>query len=231
MTGAALNGLGPRMPGCRRGKLHHTQEAAVASVDPRIDAYIAKSPEFARPILVHLREVVRAACPDAEETLKWSMPSFSYAGAILCQMAAFKQHCSFGFWKGSLVLPPGKINAEEAAGQFGRITSLSDLPSKKELTGYIRKAMKLNEDGVKVPERIRPAKPRPAPDAPDDLLAALKMNKQAKTNFDAFSPGCKREYVDWIVEAKREATRQRRVAQAVEWICEGKQRNWKYQNC
>jgi uncharacterized protein YdeI (YjbR/CyaY-like superfamily) len=199
--------------------------------DPRVDAYIEKSAEFAQPILKHLRSVVQAACPQADETLKWSMPSFMYAGGILCGMAAFKQHCTFGFWKGSLVLPPDKISDESAAGQFGRITKLSDLPSKKELTAYIKKAMKLNEDGVKVPERIRPPKPRPAPPPPDDLLVALNGNKAAKTSWDAFSPSCKREYVEWITEAKRDETRQKRVAQAVEWIGEGKQRNWKYMNC
>jgi uncharacterized protein YdeI (YjbR/CyaY-like superfamily) len=206
--------------------------------DPRVDAYIEKSADFARPILVHLRELVQVACPEAEETMKWSHPSFTYAGGILCGMAAFKQHCTFGFWKGSLIEPvEGAANLEDASdresamGQFGRLTRVSELPSKKVLTGYIKQAMKLNEEGAKVPQRIRPATPRPAPDTPDDLLAALKKNKQAKATFEAFSPSCKREYVEWIAEAKREETRQRRVAQAVEWMAEGKQRNWKYMNC
>ena len=199
--------------------------------DPRVDAYIAKSADFAQPILTHLRELVHAACPDVEETLRWSMPSFTYAGGILCQMAAFKQHCAFGFWKGSLIVPSDGANNETAMGQFGRITKLSELPSKKILTGYIKQAMKLNEEGVKIPERIKPDKPRPAPATPDDLATALKENKAARTAWDAFSPSCKREYVDWIVEAKREETRLKRVAQAVEWMGEGKQRNWKYQNC
>jgi uncharacterized protein YdeI (YjbR/CyaY-like superfamily) len=199
--------------------------------DQRVDAYIAKSAEFARPILTHLRELVHATCPGVEETLKWSMPTFMYAGGILCGMAAFKQHCTFGFWKGSLIIPPDGISNESAMGQFGRIAKLSELPSKKVLTGYIKQAMKLNAEGVKVPARARSAKPRPAPATPDDLLAALKKNKQARATFDAFSPSCKREYVEWITEAKREETRQRRVAQAVEWMAEGKQRNWKYLNC
>ncbi|HEY2344556.1 MAG TPA: YdeI/OmpD-associated family protein [Xanthomonadaceae bacterium] len=203
----------------------------MASRDPRVDAYIAKSAEFARPVLVHLRELVHAACPDVDETMKWSMPSFTYAGGILCGMAAFKQHCTFGFWKGSLIVPTDGQDNEQAMGQFGRITKLSELPSKKVLTGYVRQAMKLNEEGVKVPERVRPATPRPAPDAPDDLVAALKKNKAARTTFEAFSPSCKREYVEWITEAKREETRGKRVVQAVEWMAEGKQRNWKYQNC
>jgi len=207
------------------------REKKMAARDPRIDAYIAKSAEFARPILSHLREFVHAACPDVEETLKWSMPSFLYAGGILCGMAAFKQHATFGFWKGRLIVPGDGADNESAMGQFGRITKLSDLPPKKVLAGYIKQAMKLNEEGVKDPARAKAAKPRPAPPAPDDLLAALKKNKQAKATFEAFSPSCKREYVEWITEAKREETRQRRVAQAVEWMAEGKQRNWKYMLC
>jgi uncharacterized protein YdeI (YjbR/CyaY-like superfamily) len=199
--------------------------------DPRIDTYIAQSADFARPILNHLRDLVHSACPDVEETLRWSMPSFTYAGGILCHMAAFKQHCAFGFWKGSLIVPSDGTSNEAAMGQFGRITRVSELPPKKVLTGYIKQAMKLNQEGVKVPERARPAKPRAAPATPDDLAAALKKNKAAKATFDAFSPSCRREYVDWIVEAKREETRQKRIVQAVEWMAEGKQRNWKYQNC
>ncbi|HEV2608300.1 MAG TPA: DUF1801 domain-containing protein, partial [Xanthomonadaceae bacterium] len=159
--------------------------------DPRIDAYIAKSAEFAQPILIHLRDLVHAACRDVEETLRWSMPSFSYAGGILCQMAAFKQHCAFSFWKGSLIIPSDGTSNETAMGQFGRITKLPDLPSKKVLTGYIKQAMKLNEEGVKDPARVKPDKPKPAPPAPDDLAAALKKNKAAKTTWDAFSPSCK----------------------------------------
>ena len=203
----------------------------MATRDPRVDVYIAKSAAFARPILTHLREVMHATCPEIEETLKWSMPTFMYAGGILCGMAAFKQHCVFNFWKGALIVAADDISNESAMGQFGRITKLSDLPSKKTLTAYIRQAMKLNEDGVKVPSRVKPAKPRPAPVAPDELLSALKKNKRAKTTYDAFSPSCKREYVEWITEAKRDETRQRRVAQAVEWMAEGKQRNWKYESC
>lgn len=203
----------------------------MATHDPRIDIYIAKSAAFAQPILTHLREVVLAACPEAEETLKWGMPSFLYAGGILCGIAAFKHHCTFGFWKGALIVPANGTTSEAAMGQFGRITRLSELPSKKILTGYIKQAMKLNEDGAKAPARIRPAKPRPAPVTPEDLVAALKKNKQAKAIFSAFSPSCQREYVEWITEAKRDETRQRRIGQAVEWIAEGKQRNWKYMNC
>src|SRR4051812_42128922 len=125
--------------------------------DARIDAYIANAAEFARPILLHLRELVHAACPDVEETMKWSFPHFQYKG-MLCGMTAFKEHCAFGFWKHKLIVQKG-VASEEAMGQFGKLTKLSDLPAKKVLTGYIQQAMKLNDDGVKVP---KPAKPKVA---------------------------------------------------------------------
>jgi uncharacterized protein YdeI (YjbR/CyaY-like superfamily) len=201
----------------------------MASRDPRVDAYIAKSADFARPILTHLREVVHAACPDAEETMKWSFPHFQYKG-LLCSMAAFKEHCAFGFWKSSLVMGEG-TEAEKAMGQFGRISKLSDLPSKKVLTGYIKKAMELNEAGVKSPTRSKPKAPRPELAVPDDLAAALRANPAARATFDKFSPSHRREYIEWITEAKTPATRSRRLQTAVEWMAEGKPRNWKYMNC
>jgi uncharacterized protein YdeI (YjbR/CyaY-like superfamily) len=201
----------------------------VATRDPRIDAYIAKSGDFARPILAHLREVVHAACPEVEETMKWSFPHFQYKG-MLCSMAAFKEHCAFGFWKSSLVLGEGNDSAE-AMGQFGRLSRLSDLPSKKVLTGYIKKAMELNEAGVKSPTRSKPKAPKAELVVPDDLAAALGKNAAARATFEKFSPSNKREYVDWITEAKTQATRTRRLETAVEWMAEGKPRNWKYMNC
>jgi len=197
-------------------------------LDPRVDAYIAKSADFARPILEHLRAVVHAACPDVEETIKWGAPHFMYRG-MLCRMAAFKQHCAFGFWKGALIVPDGKN--DEAMGQFGCLAKVSDLPSKKVLVGYIRKAMKLNEEGVAMLRLAKPGKSKTPPIAPDDLLAAFGRNPVAKAAFEAFSPSHQREYIEWIVEAKREETRQRRVAQAVEWLAEAKSRNWKYEKC
>jgi uncharacterized protein YdeI (YjbR/CyaY-like superfamily) len=194
--------------------------------DARIDAYIAKSPEFARPILTHLREVVHAACPDVEEALKWSAPFFLYKG-MLCSMASFKEHCAFGFWKGSLVVEGSEGKVDQAAGQFGRITKLSDLPSKKVLTGYIKQAMKLNEAGVKAPGRSKTKTPVKL-DVPDDLASALQANKKARATFENFSPSHQREYVEWIIEAKTPATRARRLQTAIEWIAEGKPRMWKY---
>jgi uncharacterized protein YdeI (YjbR/CyaY-like superfamily) len=193
--------------------------------DPRVDAYIARSAEFARPILEHLRETVHAACPDVEETIKWGAPTFMYHG-MLCGMAAFKQHCTFGFWKGSLVVDAAHDRSDEAMGQFGGIRSVADLPPKRTLAGYVRRAAKLNEEGVKAP-RAQKGRKQPLP-VPDDLAAALRRNPRALGVFEKFPPSHRREYVEWIVEAKRAETRERRIAQAVEWIADGKQRNWKY---
>ena len=193
--------------------------------DPRIDQYIARQADFARPILTHLRELVHAACPDVVEETKWGAPFFMYRGP-LCSMAAFKQHCAFGFWKGALVVGRGSGEDERAAGQFGRITSLKDLPSKKELTAFIRKAMKLNEEGVTVPKA---KKSRPTLPVPPELTAALAKNRKAREVFESFSPSQRRDYSEWIGDAKREDTKAARVEQAVEWIAEGKPRHWKYQ--
>ena len=197
--------------------------------DARIDAYIAKSADFAKPILMHLREVVHAACPDVEETMKWSFPHFMYKG-MLCSMASFKEHCAFGFWKGELIVANSGGAGESAMGQFGRITQLSDLPSKRVLSGYIKEAMKLNEAGVKAPTR---SKPKVAKElvVPEDLAGALQSNPKARATFEKFSPSHQREYVEWITEAKTQATRQRRLATAIEWMADGKPRNWKYMNC
>ena len=194
---------------------------------PRIDAYIERAAPFAQPILAHVRALVHEACPEVEETIKWGMPTFVHAGAILCGMAAFKQHASFGFWKHALVVGEGE--PRDGMGSYGKLASLKDLPSEKTLLAHIRKAMQLNEDGVKAP--ARKSAPKPPPEAPADLVAALNKNKAAQATYDAFPPGCKREYVEWIVEAKREETRAKRLAQAVEWMAEGKRRNWKYENC
>jgi len=199
--------------------------------DDRIDAYIARSAEFARPILTHLREVVHEACPDVEETIKWSFPNFLYKG-MMCSMASFKEHCAFGFWKSSLILGKGDGERESAMGHFGRITKLADLPSKKVLSGYIKQAMKLNEDGVKSPSRMKPKEKTPRElVVPDDLASALRANGAASATFEKFSPSHRREYVEWVTEAKTQATRTRRLEQAVQWLAEGKPRNWKYMNC
>jgi uncharacterized protein YdeI (YjbR/CyaY-like superfamily) len=193
--------------------------------DPRVDAYIAKSADFAQPILTHIRETVHAAVPNVEESIKWSMPFFSYHGPLM-NMSAFKEHAAFGFWKGALVLGRSASEDERAMGQFGRLTSVKELPPKKELVALIRKAAKLNEEGVKVEKK---KVPRPELPVPPELAAALAKNKKAQTAFKAMPPSHQREYNEWIGEAKREETRAARVKQAIEWIAEGKSRNWKYQ--
>jgi uncharacterized protein YdeI (YjbR/CyaY-like superfamily) len=197
-------------------------ERTMGARDQRIDAYISKSADFARPVLKHLREVVHTACPDVEETIKWQMPAFDYKG-IMCGMAAFKEHCTFGFWKHELLI--GDRNGD-AMGSFGRITSLNDLPSDRTLTSLIKKAAKLNADGVKTP-RKKPA-PKPPLAVPTFLTTALKKNAAARKSFDALSPSHKREYIEWLTEAKTDATRDKRLGTALAWIAEGKSRNWKY---
>lgn len=200
----------------------------MAKNDPRIDAYIAKSAEFAKPILTHLRKVVHTACPDVEESVKWGMPFFVYKG-MLCNMAAFKAHCAFGFWKGALVFgkDAGSPAVEKAMGQFGRITSVKDLPAGKTLIAYVKAAAKLNDEGVASPTRGKAAKERPL-EIPGYFTAALKKNKKAAAAFESFTPGNKREYVTWVTEAKTEETRAKRLATSVEWLSEGKIKNWKY---
>lgn len=198
----------------------------MGSRDPRIDTYIAKSQPFARPILMHLREVVHQACPDVTETIKWGAPAFDYKGPV-CGMAAFKQHATFGFWKSSLVFGKSDPYARDPNGMaaFGKMTSVSDLPPKKALLAYIKKATALNEDGVRVERKRTPRPPLPVPPA---FAAALKKSKKAQAAFDGFPPSHQREYNEWIGEAKTDATRDRRVAQAIEWIASSKSRNWKY---
>ena len=192
--------------------------------DPRIDAYILKAQPFARPILKHIRATVLSASPALEETLKWGHPSFIYNG-IVCGMASFKQHVTFGFWKGKLLLDTKGLPVDEAMGQFGRITRLADLPPRREIVGYVKKAMKLNEDGV-VPKRAtKPRKPIPMPPA---LTAALAKAPKAKSFFATLPPSHQREYLEWVSEAKTDATRDKRIATTIEWLSEGKHRNWKY---
>ena len=197
--------------------------------DPRIDKYIKEAADFAKPILIHIRKLVHAGCPEVEETLKWGMPSFLHKG-ILCGMAAFKQHCTFGFWKGSLIIGKDGRSQEEAMGQFGRLTSLADLPSDKVILGYIKEAVRLNDEDVKVP-RQAPSKVKKELVIPDYFLAVLKKNKKAFATFEKLSYSHKREYVEWITEAKAEETRQRRLQTALEWLAEGKARHWKYEKC
>lgn len=199
----------------------------------KIDAYISNSEEFAKPILAHLRELIHKTCPDVEEAWKWSFPNFMYRGAILCSMAAFKQHCSFGFWKAALMEDGDGILAvsdKVSMGHLGKITSLGDLPKDAVLKKYIKAAMKLNEEGVKPPPKTKPIE-RKEIKTPAYFSALLENNVKAKTVFEAFNYSNRKEYIEWFAEAKTEATRGKRMAQALEWLEEGKSRNWKYQNC
>ena len=198
--------------------------------DKRIDAYIAKSAPFAQPILKRLRKIVHAACPEATETIKWGMPSFMYRGKILCGMAGFKAHAAFGFWhRGMEKLMSREIGKTyDAMGLMGRITSLADLPSDKVLTHYIKTALKLHDSGA--PARVK-SKPKPTLPMPADFAAALKKNQKAAAAWADFSPSARREYLEWITEARREETRASRLATTIAWTAQGKPRNWKYQNC
>jgi uncharacterized protein YdeI (YjbR/CyaY-like superfamily) len=189
--------------------------------DPRVDAYIAKSADFAKPILQHIRKLVHSACPPVKESIKWNSPFFEHKG-ILLAMPAFKKHCALIFWKSRLFL------GNDQKTKLRRLISISDLPGDKILTGYIKKAVELNEAGVKSPARAKP-KAGAKLVVPDYFLAALKKNKKALATFEAFPPSHKREYVQWIVEAKQEETRARRMQTAIQQIAAGKSRNWKYQ--
>ncbi len=197
------------------------------TTDPRVDAYIEKSAEFAKPILTHIRKIVHEACPDITETMKWSFPHFDHKGTV-CSMASFKQHCAFGFWKQSLLEKDAFPAQKTAMGSFGRITSLDDLPDEKVMIQLVHQAVDLNEKGVKVAKKTVERKELVVP---DDLIGALKQNKKAKTAFDKFGYSHKKEYIEWITEAKTEATRNKRLATTVELLSEGKGRNWKYEKC
>ena len=190
--------------------------------DPRVDAYISRAQPFARPILKHLRKLVHNGCPRCEESIKWQMPFFNYKGPV-CFMAAFKQHATFGFWKGKLLF--GKEH-KGAMGHFGRLTSIKDLPNEKKLAGYVRKATELNERGVKRSRTRSTAKPSLV--VPRDLKSALTKNSKARKTFENFSYSHRKEYVEWITGAKRDETRQKRLKMTTQWLAQGKPQNWKY---
>jgi uncharacterized protein YdeI (YjbR/CyaY-like superfamily) len=197
--------------------------------DKRVDEYISKSADFAKPILNHLRQLVHNACPDVEETIKWSFACFDYKGPF-CSMAAFKEHCAFGFWKAAIMKDSDtlKENQKDSMGHFGKIKSLSDLPSDKVMISYIKEAMRLNDEGIKLPPGKKTKETKELV-VPDYFTKALRKNKTALKVFEAFSPSHKKEYVEWITGAKTEETRNRRIAKAVEQIAENKSHNWKYE--
>ena len=211
--------------------------AIAESFDPRVDVYINKANPFARPILTALRELIHKAAPDVTETIKWSHAFFEYKGRILANMAAFKEHCSFGFWGQEMgaVLRKADVLQDGAMGSLGRITTLKDLPSKQQLISFFKQAAEfIDNDQYTSPVSARSRNTmarasKPPLKTPPDFASALKANKAAAKVFAGFSPSCQREYIEWVTEAKRAETRERRVVQAVEMIAEGKQRNWKYQ--
>jgi uncharacterized protein YdeI (YjbR/CyaY-like superfamily) len=195
--------------------------------NPKVDAYIAKARPFAQPILERWRGLMHRACPDVEESIKWSMPFFSYKGTILANMAGFQAHCHFGFWDKGLT----EEIRNSGDGPLKRVASEKDLPADKQMLTWIRQtAANVDSGDYRSPMAGRVKKPKPEAQVPADLTAALKRNKAAAAAFKAFSPSCRREYMEWITDARREETRAKRVATAVEWIAEGKQRNWKYQS-
>jgi|GWRWMinimDraft_5_1066013.scaffolds.fasta_scaffold01712_5 uncharacterized protein YdeI (YjbR/CyaY-like superfamily) len=195
-----------------------------------IDIYIAKSADFAKPILVHVRSLVHKACPDVEEKIKWGMPFFDYKGEMLCHMASFKKHAVMGFWKASLMKDPILVEnakSETAMGHLGRITSLKEMPSDKKIISWIKEAMELTDKGIKLPAKTKPTA-KTQLEVPEYFIKALAKNKKAKQVFDNFAPSHKKEYLMWITGAKTEETRNKRMATALEWIADGKGRNWKY---
>jgi uncharacterized protein YdeI (YjbR/CyaY-like superfamily) len=209
----------------------------VKNVSPKVDAYLGKVQPFALPIMEHLRDLVHKGCPEVEETIKWSRPFFEYRGVILGNMSAFKEHCSFGFWGEEIaaVLRDAKVLQEDGMGSLGRITDLKDLPSDKRMLRWIRQAAGFIDRGeytspIAARHKVVKAPKTPVAIAPE-FASALQRNKKAGAAFAEFSPSCKREYAEWIADAKRPETRDKRIATAIDWIAEGKQRNWKYQNC
>jgi len=204
-------------------------------LNPKVDAYIEMARPFAQPILAHLRKAIHAGCPQVDETIKWSRPFFEYRSVILCNISGFKEHCSLGFWGleiGAILRKAGVVR-DGAMGSLGRITSIASLPPEKKIVDWVAQAAALIESGrerspiAARPRVVKPAKP--ALKTPPDLKRALAKNKKASAAFAAFGPSCRREYIEWIVDAKRPETREQRIATAVTWTAEGKQRNWKYQ--
>ncbi|TWJ02436.1 uncharacterized protein YdeI (YjbR/CyaY-like superfamily) [Mucilaginibacter frigoritolerans] len=197
--------------------------------DSRVDAYIAKAAPFAKPILEYIRQLVHETSPQITENIKWGFPFYEYKG-VLCNMSAFKQHCALGFWKVALLNDPGSVlkRGDGTAGSFGPITTIADLPAKEILTDFIRQAMALNENDVKVPVKKAPVEKKAVPETPDYFLDFLADHPNAKLTFESFSPSHKREYVEWIVDAKTDATRLKRMQTALEWLSEGKSRHWRY---
>lgn len=204
-----------------------------AITDRPIDDYIEHSREFARPILSHQRALIHAACPGVEETLKWGRPTFVYRGRILCVMSAFKAHCALSFWQSevaALIVRDGFGKAGDGAGQFGRISSLADLPDDATLRRYLAEAVRVLEAGKPVRAVTAAGVRRPPIPLPEDFAALLQAHPAAAATYEKFSPSHRREYLKWIVEAKRAETRAKRMAIAIEQLALGKSKEWKYRS-
>ncbi len=202
----------------------------IMNLNPKVDEYIAKSSDFAKPILEHIRQIVHENVPNVEEKIKWGMPFFDYKGEMLCHIAAFKQHCVIGFWKAALMSDPSLLEnakGETSMGHLGKINSLADLPTDSKLIEYLKEAMVLNDKGLKI-VKPKPEKLVELP-LPDDFKEKLVENPLAIEYFENRSASFRKEYIVWITDSKTEATRQTRIEQAVEWISEGKSRLWKYE--
>jgi len=203
----------------------------MSTTDPRIDAYIEKAAPFAQPILNHIRALIHEHCPDIQENIKWGFPHFDYKGKSHFSLASFKQHCAFGFWlAGAMKDPKGILQLEEksAMGSLGKITALKDLPSDKIFATYLKESIRLADEGIKVPKAPKKAEAPPM-EVPEAFRKALAKNKKAQAVFEQFAPSHRKEYLEWISEAKREETRTKRIEQAIAWMAEGKPRHWKYQ--
>lgn len=200
----------------------------MSAYNPQVDAYIAKAADFAKPVLDHLRQLIHETCPEVVERIKWGCPHYDYKGPF-CHMAAFKQHCAFGFWKAALMSANEafKLNQNHSMGHLGQIKTLRDLPSDRILKKYIKEAMRLNDEGIKMPSKPKGSAAEKNIEVPEYFTKALKHNTASKT-FNTFSYSHKKEYVEWITEAKTEDTRNKRIATAIEWLTDGKSRHWKY---
>lgn len=201
--------------------------SVMPKTDPRVDAYIARAGEFARPILTRIRKLIHATCPDVMETIKWSSPFYEHRG-ILAATPAFKKHCALIFWKSKLLFKdlPARDNPTK---KLRRLASIDELPDDRTLAGYLGRAVALNEAGIKASAGAKKRKRTLM--VPDDFLAALRKSRKALAAFERFSPSCQREYIEWIVGAKREETRVKRIRTAIAWIAQGKSRHWKYEKC
>ncbi len=211
--------------------MQHSQVHSPNAKNPKVDAYIAKAAPFAQPILNAIRERVWASGVELEETLKWNSPSWTHEGKLLCGMGAFKAHCVFGFWHKDMQAELAKLGKSKV-GVGGihreRLVDLSEVPSAAAMKKLMKKAAEL---ALSDKPAMKRSVPKPEAQVPADLERALALNKAAAAHFQAFTPGKRREYIDWITGAKRDTTRQARLEQAIEWIAAGKSRHWKYESC